>query len=109
MPMSTLNQIKHKFVQARAMLWAKVALRNCRKVGNKVRVFGAVHINGGSGITIEDRVRIRGSHVPVELATTGGSLNIGENCFINSGCSICAQCSITIGKNVAIGNYTLIM
>jgi acetyltransferase-like isoleucine patch superfamily enzyme len=107
--MFTAERIKHILLQARSVLWAKYTLRRCNKVGDRVRVFGSVQVSGGSGITIGDRVRIRGTHVPVELATAGGRLIIGENCFINSGCSICAQYLITIGKNVAIGNYTLIM
>jgi acetyltransferase-like isoleucine patch superfamily enzyme len=107
--MSSIEQIKHKLGQAHAVLSARYALRRCKQVGGKVRVYGAVQVHGGSGITIGNGVRIRGSHVPVELATMGGNLTIGDNCFINSGVSICSQCAITIGANVAVGNYTLIM
>jgi maltose O-acetyltransferase len=61
-------------------------------------------------ITLGERVRVRGTHVPVELAAfPGGSLSIGANTFINSGVSICAQHYVTIGENCAIGNYSLIM
>jgi maltose O-acetyltransferase len=104
-----LYAFKLKLKQAQSVIWGYYSLRSCRSVGAKVRVFGKVQIHGGQGITIGNRVRIRGTHVPVELASTGGALIIGDNCFINSGCSICAQRAITIGNNVAIGNYTLIM
>ena len=57
-----------------------------------------------------DRVKIRASHLPVELgALPGGTLRIGDCTFINSGVSICAQQSVRIGANCAIGNYSLVM
>ena len=96
------------------LIWQVVTshwkLRCCTAVGFPVRVAGSVQIHNGGTIRIGDRVRVRATHVPVELASLeGGALDIGRGTFINSGVSICAQKSVTIGRNCAIGNYSLIM
>ena len=94
----------------REALWARWALRRCTSVGAMTRVQGKVVVGNGGRILIGPRVKIRAVHVPVELGSlVGGTLSIGEGTFINSGTSICAQESVTIGRNVAIGNYSLIM
>jgi acetyltransferase-like isoleucine patch superfamily enzyme len=78
--------------------------------GRYPRVQGSVHVHNLGTIVLGDRVRLRGTHVPVELATLpGGTLALGDGSFVNAGTSICAQKSVQIGKNVAIGNYVLIM
>lgn len=85
-------------------------LRHCTTTGFPVRVEGRVLIDNAGSLHLGNRVRIRATHVPVELATMrGGILRIGDKTFINSGVSICAQESVTIGANCAIGNYSLIM
>ena len=92
------------------VLYAYFALRGCTSVGLRPRVNGKVFIRNNGRMVLGPRVKIRGAHVPVELATyPGATLSIGENAFINSGVSICAQSSVTIGKNVGIGNYSMIM
>jgi maltose O-acetyltransferase len=89
---------------------SRVALRPCTSVGFGARVDGRVRIQNMGRMALGERVRIRGCHVPVELATYPNAvLEIGDRTFINSGVSICAMKSVAIGKNVAIGNYTLIM
>jgi acetyltransferase-like isoleucine patch superfamily enzyme len=98
-----------------AMLIAssKWKLRRCQTVGAWPRIYGKLLVDNGSGhgaIRIGDRFRVRGTHLPVELATLpGGVLQIGDGVYINSGVSICAQQSVQIGNNCAIGNNTLIM
>ena len=84
--------------------------RHCTRVGRFLRVEGKLVIGNYGTLVIGERVRIRATHVAVELAALpGGTLTIGDRTFINSGVSICAQTCVTIGSNVAIGNYTLIM
>lgn len=88
-----------------ASLWKT---RRCTRRGAWCRVWGKVLIEGD--VRLGARVRIRGSHVPVELAASPGAvLEIGERSFINSGVSIGAQERVSIGANCAIGNYTLVM
>jgi acetyltransferase-like isoleucine patch superfamily enzyme len=84
--------------------------RTIRSVGKLPRVIGRLLVNNGAYITIGERFRTMGLHVPIEIgACRGASLTIGDSVFLNSGVSICALKSVTIGNNVAIGNYTLIM
>lgn len=84
--------------------------RRCTSVGRWVRVHGRVLIENGGEIRLGSRVRIRGTHLPVELAAMpGGLLEIGERTYINSGASVCAQKLVRIGARCAIGNMTLIM
>lgn len=91
-------------------LWANYSLRKCNSIGKFCRVVGRVVVNNSGQLHLGEKIRIRGSHVPVELATLpGGKLFIGDRTGINSGVSICAQELVSIGKNCMIGNYTLIM
>ena len=93
-----------------AVVRARWQLRRCDFVGTRTRIAGRVQVNNFGTMRIGNNVNIRATHVPVELGTLpGGTLLIGDNTFINSGVSLCAQESVTIGKNCAIGNYTLIM
>jgi acetyltransferase-like isoleucine patch superfamily enzyme len=79
-------------------------------VGSLPRVQGKALIRNFGRVEIGERVCLRGSHVPVELASLhGGYLKLGDRCFVNSGASICASQSIVIGDNCLIGNYSLIM
>lgn len=43
------------------------------------------------------------------IAFDGGSVHIGEGCFLNKNCSITAKESIVLGKNVSIGNNTVVV
>ena len=78
--------------------------------GPLAAVQGRLLVENAGTIRLGDRVRIRGTHIPVELAALpGGVLEIGERTYINSGASICAREIGTIGARCAIGNMTLIM
>ena len=84
--------------------------RRCTSVGRWVRVQGGVLVDNGGEIHLGERVRIRGTHLPVELASLpGGVLEIGDRTYINSGASLCAAKLVRIGARCAIGNFTLVM
>lgn len=105
--MSGILDMVRKAVLIVASRWTT---RKCTSVGKWVKVEGRLIVNNGGVIRLGDRVRIRATHLPVEIATyPGGTLIIGARTYINSGVSICAQERVEIGENVAIGNYTLIM
>jgi acetyltransferase-like isoleucine patch superfamily enzyme len=100
--------MKHKLQTAWVLLTSLFKTRRCSQRGTWIRVWGKLQIEGD--VRLGKRVRIRATHVPVELAAGPGALiEIGEQCYINSGVSIGAQQRVTIGKNCAIGNYSLIM
>jgi acetyltransferase-like isoleucine patch superfamily enzyme len=84
--------------------------RRCSRVGRWPRVQGRLLVENAGAIRLGNRVRIRGTHIPVELAAMpGGVLEIGDRTYINSGASLCAAKSVKIGARCAIGNLTLIM
>ena len=84
--------------------------RHCTSVGPWGRVEGRLQVNNGGEIHLGQKVRVRATHLPVELAAMpGGVLTIGDRTYINSGASICAQESVTIGERCAIGNQVLVM
>lgn len=91
-------------------LCSRWKIRHCTSAGTWVRVYGRLIVDNQGSILLGERVRIRGTHVPVELASQpGGRLEIGNRTYINSGTSICAKQLVRIGENCAIGNYSLIM
>ena len=84
--------------------------RRCSSVGRWPRVQGRLLVENAGTIRLGDQVRIRATHIPVELAATpGGVLEIGDRTYINSGASVCAAKLVRIGARCAIGNLTLIM
>lgn len=93
-----------------AWLSAMLQLRTCTSVGVRPRVWGRVRIENEGRLVIGDRVRIRAVPWTTELASlAGGTLQIGNGTFINSGVSIGACLSITIGDHCQIGPRVLIM
>jgi len=101
--MGNIDKVRH-------LISARLQLIRCTRVGALPQVEGRVLVRNYGVMVLGDRVRIRGSHVPVELAAfPGAELTIGDTTFINSGVSICAQRSVQVGRNCRIGNYTLIM
>ena len=92
------------------LLGSRWQTRRCTSVGLWPRVQGRLRVENGGTIRLGDRVRIRGTHLPVELtALPGGVLEIGDRTYINSGASLCAAKLVRIGARCAIGNLTLIM
>jgi acetyltransferase-like isoleucine patch superfamily enzyme len=99
----TLEKIKEA-------IWARYLFRRCTSVGSLTRAQGRVIVSNRGILRIGDRVRFRATHVPIELGVLQkGELIIGDHTFINSGVSIGVQKLVRIGKNVAIGNYSLIL
>ncbi|MEO7716596.1 MAG: acyltransferase [Capsulimonas sp.] len=100
----------HTLEKVGEVAWAKYSLRRCTQVGKRIRVAGQVQVHNRGRIVIGDKVTIRATHVPVELAAgSSAELIIGDRTYINAGVSIGASVSVRIGKDCAIGNYTLIM
>ena len=95
---------------ARLLSSSRWKTRRCTSVGRWVRVEGHLMVNNGGEIHLGEKVRVRASNLPVELAAMpGGVLTIGDRTYINSGASLCAQESVQIGARCAIGNQVLIM
>jgi acetyltransferase-like isoleucine patch superfamily enzyme len=92
-----------------SLVGARFWLRKCNRVGPKTRTFFRPHIENRGRILIGARVRLNSNWAPVELTTAReGSIEIGDNVFINYGTLISARASVRIGQNVMVGNYCII-
>jgi len=101
--------LRHKLVKVTNVVRARLILRNCNSVGSLTQLWGRAQVVNQGIMRLGRRVHLRGTLVPVELATgPGGTLIIGDSTTINTGTSICAHQSVTIGCHVAIGPYCLI-
>lgn len=89
-------------------LRARWQLRKVSTLGS-ARVRGHVHVLNHGTIQIADRVLMEGTSVRIELVARGGTLTIGEGTYLNYGTSISAKNRVTIGRNCAIGQYSIIM
>lgn len=89
-------------------IWAGICLRRATQVGKKVRVRGWPSITNNGTLIIGNRVRLISTIATLELAVTGGVLQICEGTYINYGCSIAAQKLVRIGANCRIGTYAMI-
>ncbi len=92
-----------------AVIRARIYLSQTQ-LGRKVRVDGRVYVHPDGNIIIGDRCRFTGTMGGLELgAGPEGTLEIGENTFINYGTSVSAMKRVTIGRDCAIGTYCMIM
>jgi len=99
-----------KLLKLYQVVAARWAMRRCTEVGKLVRLDGRLIVANDGTMRIGDKVRLRGTQIPVELACLpGGTLEIGDGTGINSGASICAENHVSIGRNCLIGNLCLIM
>ena len=84
-------------------------LRRVSQIGSG-RLWGRVRVVNKGKITLGHRLRLDGRTVRLELvATSGGTLSIGDGTYINYGTNISATRSVTIGADCAIGQYAIIM
>src|SRR5689334_16570390 len=85
-------------------------LRSAMARGPRVTVQGRLALQNQGRLVIGDRVRLVSKPFPLELVTLrGGSLEIGNNVFINFGSSIVASNRVTIGDDCLIGTHVMVM
>jgi acetyltransferase-like isoleucine patch superfamily enzyme len=88
---------------------ARFWLRRCNHVGAKTRTFWRPHIENRGRIVIGSRVRLNSNWAAVELVTgPQGVIEIADGVYINYGTLISAHARVRIGRNVMIGNYSII-
>ena len=88
---------------------AKWSLRKATSVGS-VRLAGRTKVVNHGRMTFGDRVRLDGSTVRLEfVAWKDATLSIGSGTYINYGTNVSATQSVEIGRNCAIGQYSIIM
>jgi carbonic anhydrase/acetyltransferase-like protein (isoleucine patch superfamily) len=103
------NGLRSGATDAYRYLSARWQLRKADRLGS-ARVIGKVRLRTGGGhVSIGDRVLLEGTILPIELASWGAPLSIGDGTYINYGTNISARAGVSIGNNVAIGQYSIIM
>ncbi len=85
---------------------ARFYLRKAELRGMKIRIWGRPVVRIKGRLVVEDRVRLVSTITPIELAVEqDGTIEVGENTYINYGTSIAAYQHVKIGKNCLIGTY----
>ncbi len=92
-----------------SVVGARVWLGTCDRVGARARTFKRPNVENRGRMVLGSRVRLNSGWAPVELVTgPQGSIEIGDNVFINYGAMISAQQRVRIGSNIMIGNYCIV-
>lgn len=96
-----------KWVWSRAMSF--IWLRACDAVGRNTVTFFRPHVENRGRITIGSNVRLNSNWAPLELTTgPSGTIEIGDGVYINYGTLVSARKLVRIGRNVMVGNYSII-
>lgn len=92
-----------------ALAGAPVYLRAATRLGSRVRTIGRPLVENRGRLLIGDDCVFNSSMAPVELlAGEGASLEIGPGALVNFGALIAARGRVTIGRNVAVGPWSII-
>jgi len=89
---------------------ARWHLRSAASTGRRVTLRGRPSVVNHGTMIVGERVRLVSTVATLELVTLdGGTLEIGDNVFINFGSSIVAARQVTIGNDCLIGTHVSIM
>lgn len=98
------------WVNGRAVVGAKWHLRHATRVGARVRVFGHPSVQNEGTLIIGDRVRLISTIATLEISVgPDGTLEIGDQAFINYGSSIGATKLVRIGPRCNIGSHVMMI
>jgi maltose O-acetyltransferase len=101
-PVREIGSALDSFARARWML------RHTKR-GKRVRCYGRVLIEGGTGILVSDRVVFLKGMLPTELrCAPGAEIVIGTRTLFNYGVSIVSERAIRIGSRCRIGSLVQI-
>jgi acetyltransferase-like isoleucine patch superfamily enzyme/acyl carrier protein len=97
--MSDVGSALDSFARARWML-------RSTKRGKRVRCYGRVLVEGGSGIRVSQRVVFLKGMIPTELrCAAGAELEIGAQTLFNYGVSVLSERSVRIGARCRFGSF----
>jgi maltose O-acetyltransferase len=89
---------------------ARWHLRSAALKGRRVTLRGRPSVVNQGTMIIGERVRLVSTIATLELVTLpGGTLEIGDNVFVNFGSSIVAARRVTIGNDCLIGTHVSVM
>ena len=84
------------------------AVNTVSSPAQRASITTAANVDRGR-ITIGNNVRLNSNWAPLELVTgRDGTIEIGDDVYINYGTLICASRHVRIGRNVMIGNYSIV-
>lgn len=110
MPSAMRSLRQSRLLEHAGELWARYALRRCKRVGNGSRVRGTIWVHGDGGVFLGDRVFLDARTAPIELyARPGAVIVIGDDCTIESGTSIDATASIVVGASCRISAFCTVL
>ncbi len=88
---------------------AQLALRACTEVGPGARVSGTLRVENAGSVRIGAGFSAIATYLPTELLTTpGGSIELGDDVWLNFGTVISAASSVRIGSHVMIGQHCIV-
>ncbi|HWZ92861.1 MAG TPA: acyltransferase, partial [Polyangiaceae bacterium] len=88
---------------------ARVGLRACTAVGGGARISGRVRVHNRGIIRIGSGFSVIATFLPAELLTSeGGTIEIGDDVWLNFGTVISAASSVRIGSRVMIGQHCIV-
>ena len=88
---------------------ARVALRSCNEVGPGARVEGRLLVDNAGSIRIGSGFSVRATDLPSELSTSrGGSIELGDDVWLNFGSVVSAAKRVRVGSRVMIGQHCII-
>lgn len=101
--------VRKAFLFFESLLFARLYLRKCDKVGKRPRTRRKPYIENAGKIEIGNNANINSKNVQTDLVTgPDGVLKIGDDANINFGVSIVANNKVQVGDNIRIGPYTMI-
>lgn len=107
--LSLVRRLQKAAQFAGQLLRAKVALRDCDRVGARARVAGRLRVENHGRIIVGDHLNINSSWIPTELLTgREGRIVIGDEVLINFGAMIAAARGVTIGSGSMIGPHCIL-
>jgi maltose O-acetyltransferase len=107
LPLSDLLRKASRYVSG--LLSAKRYLRSLSSVGANARTIGRPRIENHGRIVIGRNFNLISEFSPAELFTSdSGTIEIGNDVFINYGTSIRASALVKIGADVTIGPYCIL-
>jgi len=88
---------------------ARIVLRACDAVGVGARVVGRMRIDNRGSIVVGQGLVVVATFLPVELITgTEGTIELGDQVWMNFGVVISARSQVKIGHRVMIGQHCIV-
>jgi maltose O-acetyltransferase len=107
---TVVTRIRRNLREATSVARARWYFRSADELAWTVRLAGRPVVDNRGTLIIRDRVRLMSTVARLEIATGEmGTIDIGEQSFINYGCSLGATQLVRIGPRCQIGPHSMLM